>query len=150
MDLSSGQFPHEPCLHGSEQQLPALCAFPCIGNIFQDPAKFRARKISVEYKSGLFAEPAHQSLGFQIVAVLRGPAALPHDGGTDRFSVLLIPYDGRLTLVRDADRRDILRGRPNGLHRFDRNGQLRCPDLVCVVLNPSGMRIILLKLALCH
>ena len=66
----------------------------------------------------------------------------------DRLSGILIPDDRCLTLVCDTDRRDVLCGGTDHVHRLYSNPQHTCPDLVCIVLYPARLREVLGKLSL--
>jgi hypothetical protein len=75
---------------------------------------------------------------------------LPHDRVRDRLARFAIPDDRGLTLIGDADRGDVRRVEPRALDRLRRDGRLRRPDLLRVVLDPSGLRIDLPELLLRH
>ena len=87
-------------------------------------------------------------VALQPIAELRGAAVLPDDGVVDRLAGLAVPDDGGLALVGDADGRDVARPQPGAAERLDRDGDLRRPDLVRVVLDPAGLREDLLELLL--
>ncbi len=81
---------------------------------------------------------------------ISGTAALPHDRVIDGLAGLAVPEDDGLALVGDTDRRDIRVGSADLLHCLSCNGELCLPDLVGVMLDPAGLRIILRKLFLRH
>ena len=66
----------------------------------------------------------------------------------DGHSRILIPYDRRLSLVRNSNGGDILCRRPYHIHRFHRDSHLACPDLIGIVFYPAWLWKILLKLPL--
>src|SRR6267378_38979 len=78
----------------------------------------------------------------------RGPAVLPDDRVVDRLASLPVPEDGRLTLIGDADARQIFQGNILLLKRFARHSALRLEDFLRVVLDPAGLRIDLADFAL--
>src|SRR5581483_673773 len=51
-----------------------------------------------------------------------------------------VPDDGRFALVGDPDGRDVAGRQLRARQRFDRDADLRGPDLLRVVLDPSGLR----------
>ena len=85
----------------------------------------------------------------QSVAVFCRAAILPDDGVMNRFTRRAIPDECRLALVRDAHRTDLVLREPGLAESLDRDGRLRTPDLVCVVLDPTGLRVVLLEFLLC-
>ena len=149
MDPALGQAPDQPGLHSSEQEPALLGTLPRSGHIVQDPFYLRAGKVGVDHQTGLLPEFFRQTLCLQRVAVFRGPAALPDNSVIDRLAGFLIPDDGSLALVCDADRGNVRGGDVDLVHRLYGDAQLACPDLVCVVLHPSGLGKILGELSLC-
>ena len=144
------QFPDQPGLHCTEKKFAAFRAFPCSGNIVQDPFDLCGGKISVDHKSGFLTERLCQSFLFQRITVFRCPSALPYDCVIDRLAGLLIPYNGSLTLVGNSDGGDIFSGSADLCHCLNSYAQLTGPDLVRIVLHPSGLREILCEFPLCY
>ena len=105
-------------------------------------------EVSVNDQAGLGPEGIGQALGLQGVAVLTGTAALPDDGMVNGLAGDLIPNDGGLTLVGDADGGDVCRGGAHLLHGLHSHAQLRGPDLICIVFYPAGFRKVLGELPL--
>src|SRR5204862_5819166 len=66
----------------------------------------------------------------------------------DRLPGLVVPHDGGLALVGDADAHDVLERRARLVHRTAQRLALRAEDLLRVVLDPAGLRKDLLELAL--
>ena len=82
------------------------------------------------------------------IAVFAGAAALPDDGVADGLPGLLVPDDGGLPLVGDADGGDVLGPGADLVHGREGHAQLGGPDLIGVVLHPAGSRVILGKFLL--
>ena len=140
------EFPNQPCLHGSEEKLAPFGALPHPLDMVENPRKLGCRKIGVQHKPGLLTDSVRMRR--KTVTVIDGPAALPHDGAIHRATGLAVPYNRRLTLVRDSDGVNLLR-RDSGLaHRLNRNAELRRPKFHRIVLNPARLRIILRNLLL--
>ena len=131
-----------------EQQLAALCALACAGDVFKQPVHLRAGEIGVDDEAGLGPEAVRQALGLQAVAVFARAAALPDDSVVDGLACDLVPDDGGFALVGDADGRDVGGSCADLLHGLDGYAKLRSPDLICVVLDPAGFRKVLGEFAL--
>ena len=139
MDPPPGKLPDEPGLHGAKEQLSTLSLLPGSGDVIQDPFELGAGEVGIHHQAGLPANGFGVSGGLQLVAVGTGPAALPDDGVAHWFAGGLVPNNGGLTLVGDADSGDVGGGSsdlPHGLHG---NPKLCGPDLVGVVLYPAGL-----------
>ena len=64
MNLTLCQFPDQPCLHGSEEQLASLGSLSGAFNVVEQPFSFRSGEVGVDHQSCLLAEGINQSLGF--------------------------------------------------------------------------------------
>ena len=139
MDPAAGELPDEPGVHGAEEELTALRPVPGAGDVVEDPLDLGAGEIGVCHEARALLELRGVALGLEGVTVGAGAAALPDDGVADRLAGGLVPDDGGLPLVGDADGGDA-GGRgpdfPHGLHRY---AQLGGPDLPGVVLHPAGL-----------
>ena len=114
----------------------------------QNPGQLASGKICVRDQAGFGANGfAHRAL-LQVLDGLRCPAALPHDGVVHRLSGLLVPDNGGLPLVGDADGSDIAVTRPDFAHGLQHDGELRGPKLHGVVFHPAGLGVDLPELLL--
>ena len=138
MDFSAGELPDEPGLHGAEEQLSPLGPLPGAGDVVQDPLELGAGEVGVHHQPGLPADGVGMAGGLELIAVAAGPAALPDDGVAHRLAGGLVPDDGGLPLVGDADGGDIGGGSADLAHGLHRDAQLGGPDLIGVVLHPAG------------
>ena len=148
VDAALGQLPDEPGIDRAEQQLAALCFFARAVHIVQQPFDLRPRKIGVEHKSSRFFDIILQPARGQLVTDGRGAAALPDDGVVDGAARRLIPDDGRLTLVRNADGCNVVyinTGLRDDLHHDTVDAGV---DLHWIVLDPAGGGIVLRKFLL--
>jgi hypothetical protein len=84
----------------------------------------------------------------EALAVLRGAAVLPDDGVVDGPAGPAIPDHHGLALVGDSERGDVPGAETGPGESFAGGGELRLPDLIRVVLHPSGPGKDLLKLPL--
>ena len=69
-----------------------------------------------------------------------GAAILPDDGVVDRLAGVAIPEDGGFALVGDADGGDVAGVMPAFFSALNGDSPLRLPDLVRIMLDPSGLR----------
>ena len=137
MHLAARQPPDQPRIDRAEHQLALLGPFARSGDVVQNPFYLRRAEIGVDYQSRFFADEFGFAVGFQPVAVLRGPAVLPDDGVVDRLFGLRIPYDRGFALVGDAYARDVQSVDVDCGDRFGDDRRLRRPYLVRIVLDPS-------------
>ena len=145
-----GQFPDKPGLHGSEKQFALFGPFSGSIHMVENPFYLGSGKVGINNQPRLLPEFLSQSFLLQGVAILAGPTALPHDRVVDRISRLLIPDNGRLSLIGNADGRDVRRRGSDAAHGLHGYAQHACPDFVRVMLHPAGLRKILLEFPLCH
>src|SRR5512132_2154168 len=68
----------------------------------------------------------------------------------DRPARRAVPHDGRLALIRDADRPHVAGAYLRGRERLTRDGDGRGKDLLGVVLHVAGRGIVLRDLAVGH
>ena len=139
MDLAAGELPDEPGLHGAEEELPLLRPLPGPRDIVQDPFQLGAGEVGVHHQAGFLPDGVGVAGGLELVAVGAGAAALPDDGVAYRLAGGLVPDDGGLPLVGDADGGDVGGGSADFAHGLHRRPQLGGPDLVGVVLHPAGL-----------
>ena len=149
--LAAGQLPDQPSVHRAEQKLPGLGLFPRTGDVFQDPLDLGGREIGVRHKASVFPDIVRHAGGLeQLVHKGRGAAALPDDGVIHRASGALVPQDGGLALVGDANARNVLGVYAALGDYLVHHAVLAGPDLHGVVLHPALMGVDLLKFPLLH
>jgi hypothetical protein len=145
---AAGELPREPTVDRSESQFATTGAGAGAGDVVEQPFQLGAREIRVENQSGSFAEQLGVPGGCQAVAQSRRASILPDDRPVQRLAAVAIPQHGRFSLIGDADCGDLVRGDAMVAQHGARDGQLRFPDLGGVVLDPSGLRVVLGKLLL--
>ena len=150
MNFATGQFPDEPGFDGTEQQLSSLCLFPGSRHILQDPTQLGAAEVGIDQQPGLLPDHFLTAPCLQLVAKLRRPSALPHDGVIDRHARFLIPDHSGFPLVGDADGLDIRIGTVDFQKRLLGHPHLGRPDFHGVMLHPAVARINLGELLLSH
>ncbi len=80
------------------------------------------------------------ALGLELRADVGGAAVLPDDGAVHGLAGGAVPHHGGLALVGDADRGDVLRGKPRLLQRVAADHDGRGPDVLGLVLDPARGR----------
>src|SRR5581483_2450564 len=97
---------------------------------------------------GLGRDGRLKALVLQSRAEIGGTAILPDDGAMNGLAGGAIPHQRRLALVGDADRGDVLCREARLLQRLAADRNRRIPDVLRVVLHPTGSRKMLRKLGL--
>ena len=114
----------------------------------EQPSDLAGGKIRIEQQAGLGGDLRLVAARTQRIAKIGGAPVLPDDGIVDRLAGSALPDDRGFALIGDADAGDVL-GRQAGLrHRRAHGRDRRCPDLLRVVLDPTGRRINLAQLLL--
>ena len=150
MDRTLCQFPDQPGLNRSKKKFSVFRLLPGSRHIVKDPLDLCRGKVCIDHQACLCPEFLREPFLHQGITVFGGPAALPDDRIVHRLSCVLIPDDCRLPLIRDPDRRNVLGGSPDHVHRLHRNAELARPDLIRIVFYPAGFRKMLLEFPLCH
>ena len=150
MDSSLCKFPDQPGLHRSKQQFSLFRGLSRPFDMIQNPLNLCRGKIGVNDQPRLPAVCLLQPFFPECIRNIGSAAALPDDRVTDRLSRFFVPDNGRLPLIRNSDRRYILRRCPDPVHRLHRHTEHCGPDLICIVLHPSRVRKILVKFLLRH
>ena len=129
----------EPGVHRAEEELPLLSPLTELGVLVEDPHELGAGEVWVEDEPRLLLHHIGKAEGLEFLANVRGTAALPDDGVIHGLTRLLLPEEGRLALVRDADGLDLVgldlgrRDSPLGRRELGR------PYLLRIVLDPAGL-----------
>ena len=148
MRLAAREFPDQPGIDRTEDELALLCSLLCTLDMVEDPADLRAGEIRIDRQARLVANLIHEPLGLERLGDRCGLAGLPDDGVVDRTARLLVPDHGRLALVRDADAGDVARDETGLLESFLHDSDHRAPDFLSVMLDPARFREVLRELFL--
>ena len=148
MHLAIGQLPNQPSLDGAEQELAGFCLLSGARDIFENPAQLRAAEIGIDQKSCLLTNHIAVPGRFQLIAVLRGTAALPHNRVADRNAGFFIPNHRRLSLIGNADGFNVFVCAVDLKQRLLRHAHLRRPNFHRIMLDPPCPRIDLRKFLL--
>ena len=140
MNLAACELPEEPAVDRAEGEVALFCQSTRTGHVVEEPADLADGKIWREnhrrvlaellQKIGVFAEAFDDLLRLH---------RLPADGMMDRPSRMAVPEDGRLALVRDADRRDFRLLDAGFPDRLLCRPKLCRPDLVRILFDPAGL-----------
>ncbi len=140
---TTGQVPEHPRVDRGQGQLAA----PGHPSLVEEPAHLGGREVGVENEPGAFPDHREMALLGQSAAGAGGATVLPDDGPVPRPRRVPVPRHDGLALVGDADGpgRPTVLGQPTG-HLVERDAH-GLPDLVGVVLDPSGSWVELGELA---
>src|ERR1019366_3909255 len=150
MPGAAGQVPDEPTVHGAESQLTMLRPGSRAWDVVENPSHLGRGKIRVQHKARAVGDVFTDAALLQGLALCGCTPVLPHDGGRDGLAGGAVPDNYRLALVGDADGGDVAGARAGPAQRVDSAGELAGEDLHGVVLDPTRLRVELLKLMLCH
>ena len=150
MNRAFCKLPYEPCLNRSEKELPGFGTLSGSRNVFKYPVQLGGRKISIDDETGLFADHIRKPSFDKRVAVFARPSALPYDGITYRVAGILVPHDGRFALIRDTDRGNTVGRNPRLGKSIHTYAKLCEPYLRSIMLDPTGLGIILREFFLRH
>jgi hypothetical protein len=145
---AAGQVPSEPGIDRSAGEAIFSRRLSDVGIILNQPGDFRSREVWVEQQAGLVAESLFVAGAFQFVTRSARAPVLPNDGVRERRTCGAVPGDNGFALVGDADGRDVGRLELQSGQDFDGHSELRRPDFLGVVLHPTGLGVVLFKLAL--
>ena len=146
VDAPAGEAVDQPRVDRAEGDLAGLGARPQRRIALQQPRDLAAREVGVEHEAGALVKQRLVPRRAQALAHGRRLAALPHDRAPDGVARAAIPEHRRLALVGDPDRADSTRRDARGGHGFGHHTAALLPDLQGVVLDPAGLRVVLLDL----
>ena len=141
MDLSPGEIPDQPGVHGAEQQLAPLGPGPGAGHIVQNPLDLGAGEVGVDEQAGFVPDIGGHAVGGQLIADGGGAAALPDDGVVHGFAGGLVPDNGGLPLVGDADAGDVRGGQAALFKGLAQGVELGVQNDHGVMLHPAGLGV---------
>ena len=144
------RFQMQPGVHVAEGQVARLGPIARAIDVVEDPADLRAREVGRQRQADLLAEAILAAVGRQLVDELVRAGVLPHERVVDGLARVAVPHHRGLALVGDAQRGDVVRARPGRLEGLVEDLLRARPDLLGVVLDPTGLRIDLLVLLLRH
>src|SRR5690606_16909891 len=135
---AAGEVPDDPGVHGAEEDLATFGALAQALDVVEQPADLGAGEVGGQRQAGLAAEPVLAGVAAELTAQGVGAGVLPDDGVVDRLAGGLVPQQGRLALVGDADGLHLVLGDAGlGEGAGDHRLHVR-PDLHRVVLDPAG------------
>ena len=134
------ELPDQPGIHGAERESTRFGALAGARHVVQDPGDLAAGKIGVDHQAGPLRDQRLVTRRFEPVAEFRGAAILPDDRVADRLPGIAVPDDvvSRWLVMPIAA---MSRGAQlRAAERFDRDRDLRGPDLLRIVFDPAGLR----------
>ena len=141
--LAARELPQKPAVDRAEGEVAFFRQLACAGHIVEEPADLADGEIRREHHRRVLTE-LFQEIGVLAEALdnLLRLHRLPADGVVNRPPRMAIPDHRRLALIRDADRRDFRLFDARLANRLLRRLNLHCPDLICILLDPAGLRVI--------
>ena len=146
--LPAREVPDQPAVDRPERKLALLGQRTRPVDMIENPRNLCSGEVWVDQETSLVPDHLLVAVVAKLRAEFGGPSILPHDRVVDRLTRLAIPYDRRLALVRNADRRDIAWPHVRPGKHLDGGRQLRGKDVDRVMLDPAGVRILLFELML--
>jgi hypothetical protein len=116
-------------------------------DMIEHPRELGGGEVGVDHQPGDLADTALMPGLSQPGAVRRCAPVLPDDGAREGLERATVPDDEGLALVGDSDRAHIARPGAGGCEGLTGCSLNRRPDLLGVVLDPTGLRIVLGDLA---
>ena len=147
---AAGEVPDAPGVDVAEHQVPGLGPVARPFDVVEKPAHLRAREVRRQRQADPLAEAILAAVGRQLVDELVRAGVLPHERVVDGLARVAVPHDRGLALVGDAQRGDVVLVAPGRLEGLVEDLLRARPDLLGVVLDPTGLRIDLLVLLLRH
>ncbi len=148
MDPPAGQLPDEKGIHSPEEQIPRPRPLARALHMIEDPGKLGAREIGIEQQAGARAHHLLMPRLAQRRAGRGGAPVLPDDGAMDRAAGAAVPDHGGLALVGDADGGHLRAGDPGPLDDRAAGGGGGGPEVIRLMLDPTGIGIVLRELLL--
>ena len=142
---AGGQLPDEPAVDRTEAQLAVFGTGLRSLHVVEQPADFARREVGVDHQTGLVAKGLDQAPALELGAQRRRAAVLPDDGAGNRLSGSSAPHHRSLALVGDADGGQCSRRDPPAAQRLAHDVERDPPDLLGIMLDPAGLRIMLTK-----
>ena len=141
--LAARELPQKPAVDRAEGEVAFFRQLACAGYVVEEPADLADGEIRREHHRRVLAE-LFQEIGVLAEALdnLLRLHRLPADGVVNRPPRMAIPDHRRLALIRDADRRDFRLFDARLANRLLRRLNLHRPDLICILLDPAGLRVI--------
>ncbi|MNS61661.1 hypothetical protein D3C72_946940 [compost metagenome] len=145
--LAAREVPQQPGVDRAEGDLAFLRALEDLGVLLEAPADLGAREVGVHHQTGALLELGGLARVDELLAVVRGAAALPDDRLADRLAGGLVPQHDGLALVGDADAGDRRGVHLGGTQAIAQGLEGLGPDLFGVVLHPARLGVVLRDLA---
>ncbi len=145
---AAGEAPEQEAVDRAEGEVTALGTGARAGDGIEDPGDLGRGEIGIEQQAGRLAHAIFGAVAAERGADVGGAAVLPDDGAVDGFAGGAVPDDDGFALVGDADAGDVARAHAAGVDRLARGGQDVAPDILRIVLDPAGLRIMLREFGL--
>ena len=128
--------PQDPGVRVAEQQIAGLGALARPFDVVQDPLDLGAGEVGGQPQAADLAEAVRPLVAPELLDHLRGAHVLPDDRVVDGLSGVLVPHDGGLALVGDADGGQLVAVDLRLAQGLGDDRARGVPDLEGVVLDP--------------
>ncbi len=140
---SSGEVPEHPCVHRAEGE-SRIERHP---SFTEEPSHLRRREVRVEHQPGPLPDQGKVAFVLERLTVRGGPPVLPHDRPSERTTAPLVPRHDRLALIGHTERGHHKVAVAETAGDLAEGGLHGGPDLVGIVLHPTGLGEVLGELA---
>ena len=106
-----GQAPQQPCIDGAEAELASVGPFLAVRDSCQQPHELRGAEVGIDYQPCDLPDVPRMLTPADVATYVSGPPVLPDDRIGDGPACRSLPDDRRLSLIRNADCRDIAGGK---------------------------------------
>src|SRR6058998_3432901 len=132
MDAAARQLPDEPGVDGAERE-------PVRAAVTKQPFELRRREVGIGNEPGARPDEVLR----QLATPLRRTTVLPDDRALHGLARSPVPQQRRLALVRDPDRLHVAGANTCVDERLLRRRDDALPDVLGIVLHPTGPRVVL-------
>ena len=148
MYAAAREIPNEPGFHRAEEQPALVGELLRLGDVVKYPLYLCAGEICVDEQTCFILYIFLKPLLFKLLAVGSGAAALPDYRIVDGLARLPVPEDGGLTLIGDADARNLARVDLARGYACNDSLKLTVKYRHRVMLDPAALGVYLLELIL--
>ncbi len=145
---SACEIPYEPRVDRSEEGVAGLGFLSGARHVVEQPSQLQSAEVARERQARAGAKTVLAAVARIGCDKLVGPGVLPYEGIVERRAGCAVPEDRRFALIRDADRLDVTARSAGIIDGLGYHLPGVSPDLIGIVLDPTGLRKDLLVLLL--
>src|SRR5687768_15001793 len=103
MAFSASHIPDQPCINCPKQKLATFSSSAYTGDVVKNPFYLRIGEVRSYYKTGMVFHVLLPFIRFEFLTIGCGPHVLPYDRIIVWLSCFLIPCNGSLPLICNAN-----------------------------------------------